>query len=158
KGRTWPMVSGFASPSPTTPKLKAAPESDFESLLGKVMKVAKNPEDVTIGFGEMSSITWGQRPDGSTFYLSLALPPRPGLFPDPGECVRAPTHVIRKWVEHGSVASAAVERQGDAETCIPFVPLAKTRRPLVLTTESEVAAEYDRVDEFWTAGWEVQRF
>ena len=157
-GRTWPAVRGFASPSPTTPRLKPAPESNLEALLGKLSAIAKDPRDVTIGFGEMSKLTWGQRPDGQTFYVSLSLAPKDNLFDDPAESVRALTHVARGLLGHGSVASAAVERQGDAAACVPFVPIAKTRRPLVVTTDAEVAEAYERVDEFWAAGWEVQRF
>src|SRR5262249_41139251 len=157
RGRAWPTVRGFASPSPATPKLKAPPESSLESLLSVLPRVAKNASSVAIGFGELSRLRWGQRPDGATIYLSLALSPKDEVFSDPADCVRAPTHLLRSLLANGSVKTAAVERLGDG-VCVPLVPLAKTRRPLLVTSETEVAAEYERPDDFWSAGWTIERF
>ena len=157
-GRTWPAVTGFASPSPNTPKLKKPPEGDLLKLLEAIPRVAKQPADVDIGFGKLSGIHWGQRPDRRTFYLRIGLYPDENLFDAPAECVRALTHVTRRMLERTTKISGAVERQGDAETCIPFVPLAKTRRPLVITTVDEVYDAYLIPEDFWSAGWTVEQF
>jgi hypothetical protein len=152
----WPLVTGLGSPMPNTPKLKRSPETDLAALLEAVPRVCKDLASVVIGFGSVSAISWGRRRD-ETIYFSIALSPDEALFADPVVCVRALTHVARRLLERGVPMTAAVERKGEG-ACVPFVPLAKTKRPLVLTSPAEVAAEYERPDDFWSAGWHVESF
>ncbi|MGN6104320.1 MAG: hypothetical protein ACTHU0_04390, partial [Kofleriaceae bacterium] len=158
EGWAWPTVQGLASPLPKTPKLKPSPEAHLGTLLEQVPRLCKQPTSVAIGFGRGSQISWGQRPNRATFYFSVALSPNDALFPDPADNVRALTHVARRLLERGVRMTGAVDRLGDEEACVPFVPLAKTRRPLIIATADEVADEYDRPDEFWSAGWTIETF
>lgn len=158
EGRAWPPVRGIASPPAVSGKLKRPPADSVSALLADVKGFAKKPENVLLGFSETSGIRWGQRPDGNSIHLSVGFDLADKLFPEPAECVRALTHVARHMLRGGSVASAAVERTGDSGACVPLVPLAKTRRPLVLTSDAEVAAEYERPDDFWSAGWTIEEF
>lgn len=158
-GRPWPQVTDLTSPAPWRPDYGPTPESNLEALLETIRQATKDPASVRVGFGELSSLRWGRRPDCKTIHLAVVFSPPDNVFADPADCVRAPTHVLRRLLQQGApIAEAAIERKGDAGTCIPFVPLAKTRRPAVLTSDEEVEREYDRVEDFWSAGWRIEPF
>lgn len=158
RDRAWPPVTGFASPSPNTPTLKASPERELVALIDAIPRIAKQPTSANIGFAKLSSIAWGQRPDRRTFYLAVIFSPQEGVFADEAECVRALTHVARRLLQRTTKITGFVERKGESGACVPAVPLAKTRRPLVITTIDEVYDAYQLPEELWSAGWKVEEF
>jgi hypothetical protein len=154
-GRPWPAVKALESPSKTRPakRMSKSPESSLEALVGDIGRFAKDPNSVRIQFAELSTLAWGRRPDGASYYVGLRLTPGEGVLADRNDYVAELIHFARGLLARGAITKAVIERFDDGNACVPFVPLAETRRPLVLTDEAEVAAHYERPAEFWSAGW-----
>ena len=157
QGFAWPAVQSIASPPAVKGAEKPSPVPDLLNVIELAPSYCTDLRSVTLRFGALASLHWGGRPDGQSFSLSIGFPPTNSPFRDPVDGVRALTHVARRLLERGVAMQAAVERYGEG-ACVPLVPLAKTKRSLVLTTDDEVAAEYDRPDDFWSAGWHIETF
>lgn len=154
-----PDVVGFESPmkAQRAKRPPKSPEASVAKLVSNIDKVANDPTDVAILFSQRSFLYWGQRPDKKSFAAGMFFAPSDGAFEDPNLYVPTLTDVTRALLSREILTAAVVERIGDAGACVPFVPIAATRRPLVLTSDEEVANEYDRPDDFWS-GWTVERF
>lgn len=163
EGFSWPKIVGFESPraiaNPRAKRLPAGISGDLPEAIARLFDFAKVPSNVRFYFtSSLSSwMSLGKR-DDKPFALTLCLSPMDSLFTDPADCVRATTHITRRLLERDVVKSVQVQRMLDQATCLPFVPLAGCRDPLVLTADAEVAGLYDRPDDFWSAGWTIERF
>ncbi|WP_257446381.1 hypothetical protein [Archangium lipolyticum] len=59
--------------------------------------------------------------------------------------------IAHQLLRRGGIKTLSVRRQGGGAECLPEVPIAKTDRHVVVTTEREVAAEYEDPQAFWAA-------
>lgn len=157
EGFAWPEVAGVRAPAPMKrPGRMSRPGAALGELLGKLAINAGDAADIVYYFAGTSRLHVS-RGGGGTYGVLLWLAPNDALFAEPTDCVRAMTHLARGLLERGVVAAASANRQ-DSGSCVPLVPIAGTRRPLVITDDRAVAEVYDRPDEFWSAGWTVERF
>ena len=150
----WPAVTAIQ----LGPQNKRVPctETDLVKTLELVPTLIEVPKQVTIQFATISSVSWGQRADGRSFHLSISAKPHEQVFREPADCVRVGTHVSRRLLGRGIPVKGAVDRN-DAGVCVPFVPLAKTRRPLVIASVADIEAAYERPEDFLSA-WTVEEF
>jgi hypothetical protein len=156
EGFAWPAVEGVRAPAPVArPKRMAAPGAPLGPLVAKLDSTVGTADDAVFYFAGASRLHVTR--NNGKYGLLLWLNPNDSIFDDPVDCVRVLTHVARGLLARRAVENVSAHRQGSG-ACVPLVPLAGTRRPLVLATDREVEQAYERPEEFWSAGWKVERF
>jgi hypothetical protein len=159
----WPPVIGVVSPVQLKPGKKPKPPvtPDLAALLDRLADPASsglaNPGNFTLQLGARSSLSLVC--DGNIARGNVVLALADHLYEDPADNLDRLMWFVRWLASQAVLVEAVFRRSGDTPGgCVPVVPLALRRVPLVVTTDDQLADLYDRPDEFLSAGWQVERY
>lgn len=157
EGSTWPPVIGILSPVRAKPTKGKAPKNpDLHATLANAQSWISG-DTFTLQFGDLSSLGLGH--NGSTGNVGISLSVGDGLFTDSASYLAAIIHVVRRLLARELLIGAELVRFNEPRGgCVPSVPLAGRREPMVITTDAEIAENYDRPEDFLAAGWKIERF